>query len=133
MTETTDPADGQFRPTDSPMKTGLRGLCPRCQAGHLFRGYLRLAPRCEVCGLDYAFADPADGPAFFAMSLAAVPALLFAVWMQTTFDPPVWAHLFTTLPVVLVACLGLLRPIKGWLVCSQYLHKAEQGRIDTGD
>ncbi|MFN3765826.1 MAG: DUF983 domain-containing protein, partial [Aliihoeflea sp.] len=80
--------DGNWNPTDNPMKTGILGRCPRCQKGHLFDGFLSLAPRCEVCGLDYSFADPADGPAFFAMSLGCVPALAFAVWVQMSFDPP---------------------------------------------
>lgn len=113
-----------------PAITGIRGRCPRCQKGHLFEGYLKLAPRCEVCGLDYSFADPADGPAFFAMSIAAVPSLAFALWFQFTFEPPIWAHIFTTLPVTVGACVLLLRPLKGWLVCSQYVHKAEEGAID---
>ena len=119
-----------YQPTDNPMKTGIRGRCPRCQEGHLFQGYLKLAPSCEVCGLEYSFADPADGPAFFAMTIAAVPALAFAVWFQATFDAPVWMHLFTTMPITLLGCLALLRPLKGWLVCSQFFHKAEEGQID---
>src|ERR1019366_8081733 len=48
--------------------TGIRGRCPRCGEGKLFRGFLKLASRCDVCGLNYGFADPADGPAFFAMT-----------------------------------------------------------------
>jgi uncharacterized protein (DUF983 family) len=120
----------QWNPTDNPMLTGVRGLCPRCQRGHLFRGYLSLAKSCEVCELDYSFADPADGPAFFSMSAVAIPALGFALWLQTTFQPAVWVHLLTTLPITLAACVLLLRPLKGWLVCSQYFHKAEQGTID---
>jgi uncharacterized protein (DUF983 family) len=119
-----------MEPTDNPMLTGFRGLCPRCQRGHLFRGYLSVAKSCEVCELDYSFADPADGPAFFSMSAVAVPALGFALWLQTTFEPPVWVHLLTTLPITLGACVLLLRPLKGWLVCSEYFHKAEQGTID---
>ena len=119
-----------YTPTDNPMKTGIQGLCPRCQTGHLFSGYLKLAERCEVCGLDYSFADPADGPAFFAMTIAAVPALAFGVWIQVTFDSPLWVHLFTTLPLTVLSCMALLRPLKGWLVSSQYFHKAEEGAID---
>src|SRR3712207_9462881 len=53
----------------SPYATGLAGCCPRCGKGKLFRGFLALAPRCEVCGLDFGFADSADGPAFFIMSI----------------------------------------------------------------
>lgn len=119
-----------YTPTDNPMKTGIKGRCPRCQSGHLFDGFLKLAERCEVCGLDYSFADPADGPAFFAMTIAAVPALAFGVWFQLSFELPIWAHLVTTLPLTVVACMMLLRPLKGWLVCSQFFHKAEEGQID---
>ncbi|NGN41185.1 DUF983 domain-containing protein [Mesorhizobium sp. CGMCC 1.15528] len=119
-----------FTPTTNPAKTGILGLCPRCQKGHLFQGFVKLAPRCEVCGLDYSFADPADGPAFFSMTIVAVPALLFALWLQLTYEPPILVHLLTTLPLTLLACTALLRPLKGWLVCSQFFHKAEEGSID---
>lgn len=122
--------EGPYKPTENPALTGILGRCPRCQQGHLFSGVLALAPRCEVCDLDYSFADPADGPAFFAMSIAAVPALAFALWLQLTYEPPIWVHLFTTLPLTIAACVALLRPLKGWLVCSQFFHKAEEGSID---
>jgi uncharacterized protein (DUF983 family) len=124
--------NSEYDETTNPALTGIKGLCPRCQRGHLFTGYLTLATSCEVCGLDYSFADPADGPAFFAMSIAAVPALLFALWFQFTFEPPLWMHLIITLPLTVGACVVLLRPLKGWLVCSQYFHKAEEGHIDPG-
>ena len=55
---------GDFQETTNPALTGIQGRCPRCQKGHLFAGVLRLAPCCEVCGLDYSFADPADAPPF---------------------------------------------------------------------
>lgn len=119
-----------YNETTNPAMTGILGRCPRCQQGSLFRGFLKLAPRCEVCGLDYSFADPADGPAFFSMSIVAFPALAFALWLQLTYEPPFWVHLVTTLPLTVGACVVLLRPLKGWLVCSQYFHKAEEGSID---
>ena len=125
-----DGSPAVYNPTTNPAITGILGRCPRCQKGHLFSGFLKLAPRCEVCGLDYSFADPADGPAFFAMTIVAVPALLFALWLQLTYEPPIWVHLLTTLPLTLFGSLLLLRPLKGWLVCSQYFHKAEEGSID---
>lgn len=120
----------EFSETTNPAWTGIRGLCPRCQKGSLFAGFLKLAPRCKVCGLDYSFADPADGPAFFAMTIVAVPALAFALWFHLRFEPPVWMHLIVTAPVTIGACMLLLRPLKGWLICSQYFHKAQEGTID---
>ncbi|MBX5010544.1 DUF983 domain-containing protein [Rhizobium lentis] len=123
-------ASTDYQVTTNPALTGFLGRCPRCQRGHLFSGYLTLARGCEVCGLDYSFADPADGPAFFAMSIVAVPALAFALWFQFTFEPAIWMHLIVSLPLSVIACILILRPLKGWLVCSQFFHKAEEGSID---
>lgn len=118
---------------DSPFRLGIRGRCPRCGEGRLFSGYLTLAKRCEVCGLDYSFADPADGPAFFSMWIGSIPALAWGLWLELSFNAPLWLHLFTTLPLVFIGCIAVLRPAKGWLVCSQYYHKAEEARFHTGE
>src|ERR1700730_17961720 len=40
-----------------------------------------------------------------------------------------WVHLIMTLPLLIVLCALLLRSLKGWLVCSQYFYKAEEGRL----
>lgn len=112
-------------------RVGIRGRCPRCGQGHLFDGFLRLAPKCNACGLDFSFADPADGPAFFVMMTMAFPATGFGLWLELTYSPPVWVHFVTTLPFLLLCCIPILRPIKGVLVASQYIHKAEEGRLVT--
>ncbi|MBO1076707.1 DUF983 domain-containing protein [Roseomonas marmotae] len=118
-------------PGETPFSLGIRGRCPRCGQGHIFAGFLRLAKRCEVCGLDMSFADPADGPAFFVMSIVAVPVTIFAIWLELGYEPPFWVHLLTTFPLLIVSSMLLLRPFKGWLVCSQYINKAEEGRFGT--
>ena len=112
-----------------PITTGVRGRCPRCGQGRLFDGFLTLRPSCEVCGLDYGFADPADGPAFFVMMFACIPVAVLAVWLEIAYQAPVWVHLLVTLPFGLLTCILPLRPLKGWLVCSQFYFKAEQGRL----
>ncbi len=94
-------------PPISPYKTGLRGLCPRCGQGHLFNGFLALRKECEVCGLDYSFADPADGPAFFVMCFACVPSVIFALWLEVVYSAPLWVHLVTTLPLMLLTGLAM--------------------------
>jgi uncharacterized protein (DUF983 family) len=115
----------------NPMSVGIRGKCPRCGQGELFNGFLRLAPRCNVCGLDYSFADPADGPAFFVLCIGCVPALFLAVWLEMNYQSPWWVHVLVTLPFLLLTCILPLRPLKGWLVASQFYHKAEEGRLMT--
>ncbi len=111
------------------LKVATRSKCPRCGKGKLFDGFLKLAPRCEVCGLDYSFADPADGPAFFVMMGMAVPVTALAVWIELTYEPPLWVHLVTTLPFLLLTCIPPLRFLKGALIASQYVNKAEEGRL----
>ena len=96
---------GEHWPPLSPLQTGLRGRCPRCGKGHLFQGFLKLRPSCEVCGLDYSFADPADGPAFFVMMFVCVPAAAFPLWLELNYNPPTWVHLVTTLPLILLTCI----------------------------
>lgn len=115
----------------SPLSAAIRSRCPRCGQGRLFDGFLKLAPRCNVCGLDYSFADPADGPAFFVMMIMAWPITAFGVWIELAYNPPIWVHLVTTLPILLLASILPLRFFKGWLVASQYAHKAEEGRLET--
>ncbi|WP_244597090.1 DUF983 domain-containing protein [Ochrobactrum soli] len=112
-----------------PMKVGIRGRCPRCGQGPLFDGFLALHKRCEVCGLDYSFADPADGPAFFVICFACVPSVLLAVWLEVHYQAPWWIHAIVTLPFMLLTCIPPLRPLKGWLVASQFYYQAEEGKI----
>ncbi len=116
-------------PRLEPYQVGIRGRCPRCGEGKMFDGFLTLKPRCEECGLDYSYADPADGPAFFAITFACLPSALFAVWLELAFQAPYWVHAVTTLPIMIATLLPPLRPLKGWLVASQYHHKAAEARL----
>jgi uncharacterized protein (DUF983 family) len=113
----------------SPITTGLKGLCPRCGKGHLFQGYLKVRPKCEVCGLDLAFADTGDGPAFFVMSIVGIVVVALALWAEFAYSPPIWLHLVMWTDLSIVMSLVLVRPLKGVLVNLQYHHKAEEGRF----
>ena len=108
------------------LKSGWEGLCPRCGKGRMFRSWLKITDRCDVCGLDYRFASPDDGPAFFSLCIIALPLVFFVVWLQVRYDPPWWVHLFTSAPVMVLGCILPLRPIKGWLVASQYVNRAQE-------
>jgi len=92
----------------------------------MFKSWLKIADRCEECGLDYRFAAPDDGPAFFSLCIIALPLTFFVVWLQVVFDPPVWVHLLTSVPFMAAGCLLPLRPLKGWLVASQYVNRAQE-------
>ncbi|WP_256926688.1 DUF983 domain-containing protein [Sphingomonas sp. TZW2008] len=108
------------------LRTGWKGCCPRCGNGPMFKSWLGIVDRCPTCGLDYRFASPDDGPAFFSLCLIALPLIFFVVWLQVRFEPPAWVHLVTSVPVMVLGCLLPLRPIKGWLVASQYVNRAQE-------
>lgn len=120
----------RHHPPLSPFRTGLAGRCPRCGKGPLFSGFLTLAPRCSACGLDYGFADPADGPAVFVMFLAGFIVVGAGLWLEFTYEPAWWVHVLVQLPLLLIVTLGPLRPFKGVLVALQYTNKAEEGRVE---
>jgi uncharacterized protein (DUF983 family) len=115
----------------STLSAGLRCRCPRCGEGKLFSGFLKVAERCDRCGLDYGFADPADGPAFFVMSGVGIAVIASWAWAVVAFQPPIWAQFATVFPALIGGCLAGLRPMKAWLVAEQYVHKAEEARWES--
>jgi uncharacterized protein (DUF983 family) len=114
----------------SPYVTGLTGRCPRCGKGRLFDGYIRLQPRCDSCGLDYAFADAGDGPAVFVILIAGFIVVAMALIVEFVYQPPFWVHAALWAPLILVVTLVPLRLLKGLLIALQFHHKAAEGRLD---
>jgi uncharacterized protein (DUF983 family) len=111
------------------IRAGLRCHCPRCGSGKLFHGFLTLRERCDVCRLDYGFADAGDGPAVFIMFLAGFIVVGAALVTEVLYHPPYWVHAVLWLPLILILTLGLLRPMKGLMIALQYYHKAEERRF----
>ena len=114
------------------LQTALRGIacqCPRCGQGKLFAGFLTLRPRCESCGLHYAFIDTGDGPAIFVIMLAGAVVVTCALIVEVKYQPPFWVHAALWLPLILVTTLLPLRSMKSLLIALQFHHKAAEGRL----
>ena len=114
----------------------LRGLAAAARAAaraSCSTGFLKVAPRCEHCGLDFSFADSADGPAFFVMSFSGFLVVFPALAVEVLFQPPYWLHALLWLPLILDHHHLPLRPVKGVLIALQYHHQAEEGRLVRGD
>ncbi|MCS6758796.1 MAG: DUF983 domain-containing protein [Candidatus Devosia euplotis] len=111
----------------SPITAGLLCRCPCCGEGKLFKGYLKVAPTCSVCGLDLSFADSGDGPAIFVIFLVA-PIIIMALVVGALLRLPPYVHLMLWIPATILFSLALLPPFKGVLVALQYRHDAHEGR-----
>jgi uncharacterized protein (DUF983 family) len=116
-----------------PIMRGLACHCPRCGKGKLFQGFLTPAPRCVSCGLDYSFADSADGPAFFIMFFSGFVVAGSALAVEALYQPPFWVHAVLWTPLILITTILPLRPMKGLMIALQYHHQAQEGRLRDGD
>jgi uncharacterized protein (DUF983 family) len=114
------------------MESAIRGIackCPRCGKGKLYSGFLTLRPRCEACGLDYAFIDAGDGPAVFIIMIAGAIVVGCALIVEIKYQPPFWVHAALWLPLILATTLLPLRAMKALLIALQFHHKAAEGRL----
>lgn len=119
-------ASGRRWPKRPVYETGVFGRCPRCGEGHIFNGFLTMREDCEVCGLNYSFADPADGPAVFVQLFACVPGVIFMIMLEIIARPGLWVHLAVGVPVLILTTLLPMRPIKGWLIAAQFTNSAQE-------
>lgn len=124
---------GPHVPLGATLRAGLLGRCPACHKGKLFDGYLTLAPRCDVCGLDYDFADSGDGPAVFVILVTGFIIVGAALMVEVFYRPPYWLHAILWGTLALLLPLLLLRSFKGVLIALQFRHKAEEGKLVSGD
>ncbi|TAL00515.1 MAG: DUF983 domain-containing protein [Rhodospirillaceae bacterium] len=112
------------------ISTALRGRCPRCGQGSLFAGYLRVAPKCPVCGLSLAGHDTGDGPAFFIMLPLCIMTAVLALLLDRLAAPPIWVHMIVW-PIFIAAVVGFsLRPVKATMIGLQYRYRNVE-RDDT--
>ncbi|HTW54234.1 MAG TPA: DUF983 domain-containing protein [Stellaceae bacterium] len=109
-------------PAVSPAHAALSCRCPRCGEGAIFAGLLTVRPACPACGLDLSAEDAGDGPAVFLIFVLGALAVGIAAWMEIEFEPPIWVHLLVLTPIIVGGAIGLLRPMKAYMIALQYRH-----------
>ncbi|MEA1677003.1 DUF983 domain-containing protein [Nitrospirillum sp. BR 11163] len=109
--------------TVAPILAGLRCKCPRCGRGDLFVGFLTVAERCSVCGLELARGDSGDGPAVFLIFILGFVIVPIALMVSMRVDWPLWLTALVWGVVILGGTLGLLRPAKGVVFALQYRYR----------
>ena len=104
------------------------GACPRCGSPTLFDGWVRFAPKCRSCELDFASYNVGDGPAAFLILIVGAVVVVGALVVDAAFEPPFWVHLIW-IPVAALLTIVGLRGAKAWLLAQEYHHRAREGRI----
>ena len=113
----------------STIKASLLRRCPRCGQGALFKGYLTVAASCSTCGLDFATFDVGDGAAALVILVVGAFVCGAALYVEFTFQPPLWVHALLWTPLIVVLTFFFLRVIKAALLVLQYRHRAGEGKI----
>ena len=113
-------------PHQSPLDVALRGVCPRCGQGRLFRGLLTVVDRCPACGLDLRGNDAGDGPAVFVILGLGAIVMGLVFWVEFRFEPPWWLHGLIWLPLTFGGAVWLLRLLKALLIAQQYTHRSTE-------
>lgn len=112
----------------SSLQAAAFGLCPRCAAKTLFKGWVSFADKCRSCGLDFSSFNVGDGPAAFLILIVGAITVVGALTLDAAFEPPWWVHL-VWVPVASALTIGGLRLAKGFLLAQEYKHRAREGRI----
>jgi uncharacterized protein (DUF983 family) len=110
-------------------EVGLKGLCPRCGASTLFKGFASFAPRCRACQLDFSAFNVGDGPAAFLTLIVGALVTGLAIALELSVEPPFWVHILLWVPITAIAVIGTLRIAKGMLIAAEYRNSAREGRV----
>jgi uncharacterized protein (DUF983 family) len=113
-----DSAPAEKRDVWTALKRGLRGRCPRCGEGKLFRAFLKVADHCSVCGLDFSPHRADDLPAYLVIVIVGHIVVPMILWIETDYSPSVQLAIY--LPFTLILSLLLLQPVKGAVVGVQW-------------
>lgn len=115
-------ADGHLEERDwrQAVAHGLKGRCPHCGQGRLFRAFLKPVDRCEACGEDLHHQRADDLPPYIVITIVGhiiVGGLLlaekFAEW-------PMWLHMTVWPLLTVVLSFALMQPVKGGVVGLQW-------------
>ncbi len=99
---------------------GLRGKCPACGEGRLFRAYLKVADACPACGEDLHHHRADDFPAYLVIIITGHILVPIVLAVETDIVPPIWVSVALWPMLALIMALSLLQPVKGAVVAIQW-------------
>ena len=99
---------------------GLRGRCPNCGRGHMFRAFLEVADTCPECGEELYHHRADDFPAYAVIVLVGHTVVPLALLVETEYASALWLEMALWVPLTVGLAVGLLQPVKGAIVAVQW-------------
>ena len=103
----------QSPPFFTAVSRGLRGRCPHCGDGQMFRSYLKVNPTCPACGVDLARYPADDGPAYFTILIVGHLVIVPVLFIPWVWQGPTLVTVPVTLGFLAAVTLALLPIVKG--------------------
>jgi uncharacterized protein (DUF983 family) len=99
---------------------GLRGKCPNCGKGRMFRAFLKVTDRCDHCGEELHHHRADDLPAYLVVALVGHLVVAMALFVEADYALALWIEMAIFVPLTLGLSLVLLQPTKGAVVALQW-------------
>jgi uncharacterized protein (DUF983 family) len=105
------------------MARGWRCRCPNCGQGRIYRAFLKVVDRCEVCGQELFHQRADDAPPYFVILITGHIVVPLALLVEAEYSPPYWLHALLWAPLTIALVLGLLQPVKGAIIGWQWANR----------
>ena len=114
----------QQRPLGLALRRGFGCHCPNCGKGKLYRAYLKVVDRCEVCGEELFHQRADDAPAYFTIVIVG-HFIIAGVLASETVAPnsPFWVPALFWSALALASSLWMLPRVKGALIGLQWANR----------
>lgn len=100
---------------------GLKGRCPNCGEGRIFRAYLKVNDACPTCGEELFHQRADDAPPYLTMLIVGHIIVAGILAAEELFPAaPLWIGAFVWLWLTLALSLLILPRIKGALIGLQW-------------
>lgn len=108
------------RDTGQAAMLGLRGRCPKCGEGRMFRAFLKVSDSCPVCGEELHHHRADDAPPYVVITVVGHIVVFAMLLVEKTYRPDIWVHIGLWVPLTIILAIALLPPVKGALVGVQW-------------
>lgn len=103
---------------------GLRGRCPRCGQGRIFKSYLKQVEHCPSCQEDIGNLRADDGPAWLTILIIGHIVAPFIAFFALNETLPQWLLIGVLFFLVTVLVFLLLPRAKGLFIAAIWLIKS---------
>lgn len=124
MPVTIAPHEAEKRDLMRAVWNGALLRCPHCGKGHMFKGFLKVADKCDSCGEELNHHRADDFPPYISIIIVGHVIVGLMLHLELAYnDVAPWIYMVTMLPAAIILPLALLPSIKGAVVGLQWANR----------